>query len=322
MSETNGATIHNVIIIGSGPAGLTAAIYTSRAMLEPVVASGFMKGGPAGGQLMMTTDVENYPGYPEGVLGPDMMKEFRDQAARFGTIFEDGTDVQEVDLSERPFTLKTDKGEMKTQSIIIATGASANWLDRPGVSEFTNRGVTACATCDGALPIFRDQELYVIGGGDTAMEEAMFLTRFGKKVYIVHRRDELRASKTMASRALAHEKIDVLWNTELQAVLGSDQVQEVELLNNQTQEISRRPAAGVFMAIGHTPNTSLFNGKLEMDETGYLIWKNPPHTFTSVEGVFAAGDVADYTYRQAVTAAGSGCAAAIDAERWLAEQSA
>jgi thioredoxin reductase (NADPH) len=242
MSESNG-DIRNVVIIGSGPAGLTAALYTSRAMLKPLVISGFIKGGQAGGQLMTTTEVENYPGYPQGVTGPDMMKEFREQAARFDTEFLDYADIEEVDLSERPFTLKAGKHTIRTKSLIVATGASANWLGCKGEDEFKNRGVTACATCDGALPIFRDKDLYVVGGGDTAVEEATFLTKYGRKVYMVHRRDQLRASKVMAQRAMDNPKIEILWNHELIEIRGDESVKEVVLKSTTDGATQEREAA-------------------------------------------------------------------------------
>lgn len=316
MADANG--IWNVVIIGSGPAGLTAAIYASRAMLKPLVISGFMKGGPAGGQLMMTTEVENYPGYKDGVMGPVMMADMRHQAARFGTEFIDSVDVKSVDLSKRPFTLAMDDdSEIKTKAVIIATGASANWLGVPGEEEFKNRGVSACATCDGALPLFRDRDLLVVGGGDTAVEEASFLTKYASKVYLIHRRDALRASKIMQERAFDNPKIEIVWNTVLQEIKGERTVTAAVLHNRETGETWEKPCAGIFMAIGHTPNVSIFGDQLERDEAGYLLLKEPPRTYTSIEGVFAAGDVADHTYRQAITAAGTGCAAAIDCERWL-----
>lgn len=315
---TNSTGARNVVIIGSGPAGLTAAIYASRAMLKPVVIAGFISGGPAGGQLMYTTEVENYPGYKDGVMGPEMMADFKAQAARFGTEFMEGADVIGVDLSKRPFTIHLDGEEaVSTKAIIVATGASANWLGIPGEETFKNRGVSACATCDGALPLFRDKELIVIGGGDTAMEEAQFLTKYASKVYIVHRRDELRASKIMQERAFKNPKIEFVWNSAVKEIKGDKTVSTAVLFNSKTGETTEKTVAGVFMAIGHTPNTKIFNGQLETDASGYLILKNPPRTYTSIEGVFAAGDVADHTYRQAVTAAGTGCAAAIDCERWL-----
>ena len=305
-----------LIIVGSGPAGHTAAIYAARANLEPLLYEGFFSGTP-GGQLMTTTEVENYPGFPEGITGPELMDNFRKQAARFGTTILT-EDVESVDLSKAPFIVKGKKTEAQADCIIIATGATAKRLDVPGThdGEFWQKGVTACAVCDGAAPIFRDQDLYVIGGGDTAIEEAVFLTKFGKKVYIVHRRDEFRASKIMGERALNHPKIEVVWNHNLVNVTGDDIVREVTLKNTQTGEEQKRPAAGVFFAIGHQPNTGFLGGQVATDETGY-VKVEPFSTETNREGVFAAGDVADHKYRQAVSAAGTGCMAALDAERYL-----
>lgn len=308
-----------LVIVGSGPAGFTAAIYASRACLAPLLFEGFFS-GPSGGQLMTTTDVENFPGFPNGISGPALMDAMKDQAKRFGTeILTE--DVEAIDLSKRPFTVKGRKTTVTADALIIATGATAKRLDVPGTrdGEFWQKGVTACAVCDGAMPIFRGKELYVIGGGDTAVEEATFLTKYGSKVYIVHRRDELRASKIMAKHALEHPKIEILWNQVLEKVEGSEVVESVTLRNINTNELSKRNAAGVFFAIGHTPNTAFLNGQLETDNSGYLIVK-PYSTYTNVEGVFAAGDVQDKIYRQAISAAGSGCMAALDAERWLTAQ--
>ncbi len=301
-----------ILIVGSGPAGYTAAIYAARAGLEPIVLAGFAFGG----QLMITTDVENYPGYPEGVSGPGMMEDLQKQAERFGAdlIFEDAT---EIDCSSRPFRVKTDEARFTCDALIISTGASARWLGLESETRFTNLGVSACATCDGAL--FRDKPLAVVGGGDTAMEEALFLTRFGTRVTVIHRRSELRASKIMQERALAHEKIDFEWNSEVEEVLGDKFVTGVRLRDVESGEMRDLAVEGLFIAIGHRPNTSLLEGQLALDENGY-IKLTPATTGTSVEGVFACGDVADPVYRQAVTAAGTGCMAAIDAERWLAEQ--
>lgn len=308
-----------LVIIGSGPAGYTAAIYAARANLEPVLYEGFMS-GVAGGQLMTTTDVENYPGFPDGVTGPTLMDYFRKQAIRFGTTVHT-EDVTNVDFSKRPFYIKGSKTEYEAETVIIATGATAKRLDIPGTNdgEFWQKGVTACAVCDGAMPIFRDKELYVIGGGDTAVEEATFLTKYGRKVYIVHRRDELRASKIMADHAKNNPKIEILWNHVITKVEGKDVVEKVTLQDVNSKEETSRDAAGVFFAIGHTPNTAFLNGQVETHPTGYIVIK-PNTTLTNVEGVFAAGDVQDHVYRQAVTAAGSGCMAALDAERWLTTQ--
>ena len=300
----------NVIVIGSGPAGLTAALYAGRADLNPLV----FEGSQAGGQLMITTDVENYPGFPDGILGPELMEQFRKQAERFGARLRT-VDVDRVDLSSSPKKVFVGADEYAAEAVIVATGASAKWLGVPGEESLTGRGVSACATCDGFF--FRDRELIVVGGGDTAMEEALFLTKFASKVTIVHRRDEFRASKIMAARAIEHPKIDVIWDTVVTEIVGESEVTGVVLENTVTGDITEKKADGVFVAIGHKPNTDIFSGQLEMDGSGYLILAGPG-TSTSVEGVFAAGDVADHIYRQAVTAAGTGCEAAIDAERWLA----
>ena len=302
-----------LVIIGSGPAGLTAALYAARADLNPIVFEGVM----AGGQLMITTDVENYPGFPDGILGPELMDQFRKQTAKFGTRLHQ-VDVTEVDFSVRPFRINVGADEYTADAVIIATGATAIWLGIPGEEKLTGKGVSACATCDGFF--FRDQDLIVVGGGDTAMEEALFLTKFASKVIVVHRRDELRASKIMAARAEAHPKIEMRWNSIVTEIHGDDLVSGATLEDTVTGETSEIPIDGVFIAIGHKPTTDLFVDKLDLDENGYLIIADGVGTRTSVEGVFAAGDVVDHVYRQAVTAAGTGCMAAIDAERWLAHQ--
>lgn len=304
-------THHQLIIIGSGPAGLTAALYAGRADLKPIVFEGLA----AGGQLMITTDVENYPGFPDGIMGPELMDQFRKQAERFGSTLRP-VDVTSVDFSSRPFSVKTGSDEFTADAVIVSTGATAKWLGVPGEAALTGRGVSACATCDGFF--FRDQELIVVGGGDTAMEEALFLTKFASKVTVVHRRDEFRASRIMAGRVLEHPKIEVVWNSEIVEIEGTDKVTGVVLKDTVSGELSNLAADGVFVAIGHKPVTELFVDQLELSDSGYIVVE-PGTTRTSVEGVFAAGDVADHVYRQAVTAAGTGCMAAIDAERWLTE---
>jgi len=323
--------VENVVIIGSGPAGWTAAIYAARADLHPLVLEGVPKQNPSivlpGGQLMLTTEVENYPGFPEGVTGPEMMQHFRKQAERFDTRIE-GEDVVACDFSQRPFTLTTkdgsgNEGTVKANAVIVCTGATANWLglDNEQRLATSGGGVSACAVCDGALPAFRDQPLVVVGGGDTAMEEAMYLAKFGSTVYVVHRREELRASKAMQQRAFDSDKIEFIWNSEVVDILGDDHVTGVKLHNNKTDEASELACRGVFIAIGHTPATQfLRDTKIDLDESGYITLRDGFRSFTSIDGVFAAGDVADSIYRQAVTAAGMGCRAAIDAERWLGEE--
>ena len=300
-----------LIIIGSGPAGYTAALYAARASLDPLV----FEGSQRGGQLMITTDVENYPGFPDGIMGPDLMEQFRKQAERFGARLQT-VDVTKVDFSSRPFKIEVGADQYEADSVIVSTGASAMWLGVPGEEKLTGRGVSACATCDGFF--FRDKEVIIVGGGDTAMEEALFLTKFASKVYVVHRRDEFRASKIMAQRVIEHEKVEVLWNTTLEEVLGDDTVVGAKLRDTVTEDVREMAIDGVFIAIGHKPTTSLFENQLDLDDNGYISLTTRS-TATNVAGVFAAGDVADHVYRQAVTAAGTGCQAAIDAERWLAE---
>ena len=303
--------VKDVIIIGSGPAGLTAAVYAGRANLKPLMIEGF----EAGGQLMQTTDVENYPGFIDGIMGPELMERMRKQAARFDTEFLT-ENVTSVDFSERPFTVSTADEIYRTRSVIISTGAKAKMLGVPGEKELLGHGLSTCATCDGFF--FKDQELLIVGGGDTAMEEAIFLTKFAAKVTVVHRRDELRASKIMQQRAMDNPKIEFIWDNVITELVGDGKVTGAKLRNVKTGEESVVEAGGVFVAIGHTPNTSLFTDQLELDG-GYI--KTAGDTSeTTVPGVFAAGDVVDYRYRQAVTAAGMGCEAAIDAERWLEAQ--
>jgi thioredoxin reductase (NADPH) len=298
---------HDVIIVGGGPAGYTAAIYAARANLKPLVIEGFARGG----QLMLTTDVENYPGFPKGVSGPDMMAGFREQAERFGaTLISE--DVTRIDLSGRPFGVWVGDTEYRGETVIIATGADAKWLGIDSETRLRGRGVSSCATCDGFF--FRDKEMVVVGGGDTAMEEALFLARIGSHVKIVHRRDEFRASQIMIDRVLANENISVRWNAVVEEITGQDKVEGVRVRDTATGAEETLPADAVFVAIGHRPNTGLFGDQLSLDADGYLITDG---TRTNIDGVFACGDVQDRVYRQAVTAAASGCMAAIDAERWL-----
>ena len=343
-SESPSKTVEKITIIGSGPAGWTAALYAARAELNPLVFPGRAAGKDLmpGGQLMLTTEVENYPGYPEGVNGPEMMQDFAKQALRFGTrvVADDGLkiydelnqdaplfaafqNVERVDLSKRPFRVVGDGGfECETESLIIATGAKANWLGLENEQRLAQSGggVSACAVCDGALPMFRDAELAVIGGGDSAMEEAAYLTKFASKVYVIHRREELRASKIMQDRALHNDKIDFLWNTAVTDVLGDEKITGLRLKDTKTGKEREMNIGGLFLAIGHTPITEFLDGQLEVDSKGYIELRDGFTSYTSVNGVFAAGDVADQVYRQAITAAGMGCRAAIDAERWLAAQ--
>jgi len=305
---------YKVVIMGSGPAGLTAALYTARANLEPIV----FEGMEAGGQLTLTTEVENYPGFPDGVLGPELMISMKKQAERFGAQCVFG-EITDVDLSRRPFKIKTSQKELSAETLIISSGASARMLGLESEKELLGYGVSTCATCDGFF--FKDKEIVVVGGGDSAIEEALFLTKFGTKVTLIHRRNELRASKIMQDRAFANKKIDFAWNTVVEEIIGNKQsgVSGIRIKNIKSGEISELPCQGFFVAIGHTPNTKIFEGKLSMDENGYLITKEGS-TQTNVPGIFAAGDVQDHVYRQAITAAGTGCMAAIDAERFLSEQ--
>ncbi len=304
-----------VVIIGSGCAGLTAALYSARAQLTPTVLTGAMPGG----LLTTTSIVENYPGFPEGIDGTDLMINMQQQAERFGAKVKFGSTVETVDLSERPFKLIVDGELVLAQTLIIASGAGHRHLGLDSEARLDKKGVTYCATCDGALPMFRDQPLVVVGGGDSACEEATFLTRFASKVYLVHRRDELRASKIMAERTLENDKIEMVWDSEVEEILGEDKVSGVRLRNNKTDAEQAVDCAGVFVAIGHVPNTQIFKGQLEMDDAGYITRAEGAQT--SVPGVFVAGDCSDKVYRQAVTAAGMGCAAAIEAERLLAAES-
>lgn len=298
----------DVVIVGSGPAGLTAALYAARADLSPVV----FEGAASGGQLMLTTEVENFPGFPEGVMGPELMERLREQAQRFGADLR-ALDVESIDLSSRPFTLVAGGDEMRAHAVILATGATARWLGLENEPRLAGRGVSTCATCDGFF--FRDKPIAVVGGGDSAIEEALFLTRFGTKVTVVHRRDELRASKIMAARARDNSKIDFVWNSVVVDLVGDDKLEAAILEDVVTGERSRLDVEGLFVAIGHTPTTDIVKGQVQLDDAGYVVTHGG--TRTSVRGVWAAGDVQDREWRQAVTAAGSGCAAAIDAERYL-----
>jgi thioredoxin reductase (NADPH) len=311
IAEGKGRTDAKVVIVGSGPAGLTAAVYAARANLEPIV----LAGSAPGGQLMLTSDVENYPGFPDGIQGPDLMAAFRAQAERFGTHIVDA-DVERVDLSNRPFRLWARGVEYRAQAVIIATGASAMWLGLDSETRLRGRGVSACATCDGFF--FKDREIAVVGGGDTAFEEASYLTRFASKVHLLHRRDEFRASRIMVERARENPKIEIHTNTAIEEVLGDAKVDGLSLRDTATGEERRMPIEGLFIAIGHRPNTDPFRDWLETDAKGYLVVHD--ETGSRIDGVFIAGDVHDHRYRQAITAAGDGCKAAIDAERWLEAQ--
>src|SRR5437762_5463460 len=318
--------VEKVVIIGSGPTGWTAAIYAARANLEPVVYEGGiseenrLRGTLPLGQLNLTTEVENFPGFPSGILGPDLMLNMRTQAERYGTrVVTD--DIVSVDLKRRPFVLKDGQGKtIEAHALIIATGASANYLGLPSEEKFKNQGVSACAVCDGALPRFRNKPLIVVGGGDSAAEEGHYLTKFASTIFLVHRRDQLRASKVMAERILSHAKVKPVWNSAVHEVIGDEEsgMTGVIVKNLKTGEHQTIEAPGMFVAIGHTPNTKFLNGQLETNEQGFIVLEDPFRTTTSVEGVFAAGDVADPMYKQAITAAGMGCKAALDAERWLA----
>jgi thioredoxin reductase (NADPH) len=300
--------MERMIIIGSGPAGLTAAVYAARANLAPLV----LAGGQYGGQLMLTTEVENYPGFPEGITGPDLMIRFREQAERFGARIEN-VDATSVDFATSPRVVRTDDAEYRAKTVIVATGASARWLEVAGETRLRGRGVSTCATCDGAF--FRDKHIVVAGGGDSAMEEALFLTRFGRRVTVIHRRGALRASKIMADRARAHKKIDFMWHTVVEEVLGETHMKGLRLRNVEDGSTFEFDADALFIAIGHTPNTAIFQGQIDLDEAGYI--SSPDGTSTNVDGVFVAGDVNDVRYKQAVTAAGAGCRAAMDAEKYL-----
>jgi len=303
-----------LIIVGSGPAGYTAALYASRAGLEPLVIEGVQPGG----QLTTTTDVENFPGFPEGIMGPELMANMKKQAARFGTQYL-GTGVNNIDMSKRPFHVVCENGdEFKAQSLIISTGASARYLGLPNEMELIGKGVSACATCDGFF--YRNKVIHLVGGGDTAMEEAIFLTKFASKVYVLVRSEILRASKPMQDRAKANEKIEFLWNSKVEEILYDDSgVTGLRVKNNKTNEIVQRQTDGLFLAIGHKPNTDFLNGQINLDPQGYIVPTNPPHPDTNIPGVFACGDVQDHYYRQAISAAGSGCMAAIRVERFLEE---
>lgn len=314
----NKPTVENLVIIGSGPAGYTAAIYAGRANLKPIVFEGFQMGGLPGGQLMTTTEVENFPGFPQGITGPELMDLIKAQAERWGSqLYTE--DVISVDLSQHPFTVSSQEREIKTHSIVIATGATAKRLGLPSEQQFWSRGISACAICDGATPIFRGAELAVIGAGDSAAEESIYLTKYGSKVNLLVRSDKMRASKAMQDRVLRNPKIEIHWNTEAVDVFGNGHMTGIRVRNNQTGQEGELQVKGLFYAIGHTPNTTLFRGQLELDDLGYIVTRHGS-VETSVKGVFAAGDVQDHEFRQAITAAGTGCMAALLAERWLSSQ--
>jgi thioredoxin reductase (NADPH) len=310
--------MENIVIIGSGPAAHTAAIYSGRAQLDPLLFEGLLAGGvAAGGQLTTTTEVENYPGFPEGISGPDLMVRCREQSLKCGARIETLT-VDRVDLSKKTFSVFAGSKHIQTKVIIIATGATAKRMNVPGEEKLWQKGISACAVCDGALPVFRNKILFVIGGGDTACEEATFLTKYGSKVVMCVRREQMRASKAMQKRVLSNPKIEIMWNTSLLEVIGEKSLSQVKVVNHQSKQESVLPAGGLFYAIGHVPNTTFLNGQITCDESGYIMTQ-PGSTRTSVKGVFACGDVQDKVFRQAVTAAGTGCMAALEAERYLSE---
>jgi thioredoxin reductase (NADPH) len=312
-------SLENVIIVGSGPAAHTAAIYTARAQLSPLLFEGFQRGGVPGGQLMITHEVENFPGFPEGITGPELMERCKAQSLRFGTRIV-SQDVEEIDVSVSPFRVLSDGTTYTTRALIVATGARARYLGLPSETRLMNAGVSACATCDGALPMFRQQPLVVVGGGDSAMEETLFLTRFASKVHLVHRRESFRASQIMQSRVKSHPKVEIHTPFVVEEILGKTYVEGVRLSHVDTHAVQELAVAGVFVAIGHVPNSDVIKGDLEKDAQGYLVTNQGTHT--SIPGVFVCGDVQDHVYRQAITAAGSGCQAAIDCERWLQTQEA
>lgn len=307
--------MEKVVVIGSGPAGLTACIYLSRAMLSPLCIEGFIAGGVAGGQLMTTTEIENFPGFPEGITGPELMMKIKAQAEKYGTRFL-SEDVISVDLKERPFKIESSGNKIETESLIIATGATAKRLNLPSEAKLWNKGISACAVCDGGLPFFRNQVLAVVGGGDTAMEEALYLTHFASQVLLIHRRDAFRASKAMQQKVITHPKIKILWDSVVEDALGENFLEGIRVKNLKTGTSEEIKVKGLFYAIGHKPNVDFLAGQLEVDSEGYIITK-PDSSETSVEGVFACGDVKDKKFRQAITAAGSGCIAALECERFL-----